>query len=89
MSIKRNPQLDSILYWVKHFRVITIVLICWTMFWGWKAFQFVNHHFKEMNDFVVAFYISIVAGAIWCVKFWTSTHAAPHVSEEVKEPCEK
>jgi len=71
-----NPTLLSILFWIREFRVVSLGMISFMLYWGWTAFQFVNLHYNDMSDFVVAFYISIIAGAVWCVKFWATTHAS-------------
>ena len=68
---------DPILIILREYRVVTLLLISFMLYWGWDAYQFVNTHYSNMSDFVIAFYISIIAGAIWCIKFWTSSHATP------------
>jgi len=73
--ISNHTQLSFILFWIREYRVVSLCMISFMLFWGWTAFQFVNLHYKDMSDFVIAFYISIVAGGVWCVKFWTTTHA--------------
>jgi len=60
---------------LREFRIIAIILTAFALFWGWDAYQFVNLHYKDMSDFVIAFYISIVGVAGWCIKNWmTTTH---------------
>jgi len=72
----RNKYLESTLFWIREYRVVTLCLISFMLFWAYQAYLFVNTNYKELSDFIVAFYISIIAGAVWCIKFWVTTHAS-------------
>jgi len=61
---------------MRDFRIIAIALTAFALFWGWDAYQFVNAHYKDMSDFSIAFYVSIVGVAGWCIKNWMSTSAS-------------
>ena len=59
----------------RQWRIITVCLIIFTVYWGWDAYQFVNTHYENMSDFVIAFYISIIGLAGWVIKHWMGTKA--------------
>jgi len=61
---------------IREYRVVAMILTAFALFWGWDAYQFVNSHYSNMSDFVVAFYISIVGVSGWVIKNWMSTTAS-------------
>jgi hypothetical protein len=66
---------DKLLYILRSYRIIALLLTAFALYWGWDAYQFVNTHYESMSDFVIAFYISIVGVAGWVIKNWMTTKA--------------
>jgi len=64
---------DKFLKVLREYRVISLGLTVFVMYWGYETFLFVNDNFEKMESFVVIFYSSIVALAGWVVKNWMST----------------
>lgn len=60
----------------REWRVVSILLTIFALYWGWDAYQFVNTNHKDMSDFIVAFYISIVGIGGWVIKNWMTTSAS-------------
>ena len=63
----------QILLFLREYRVVSVILTVFVCWWGYSAYEFVNSHYSDMSDFVIAFYVSIVGLAGWVVKNWMNT----------------
>jgi len=68
-----NSSYNKTLKFIRDFRIISVVLTVFVMYWGWDTYQFVNLHFKDMESYVIIFYTSIIGLSGWVVKNWMST----------------
>ncbi len=62
---------------MRAFRVITVLLLLFMMYWGWDAYQFVNAHIDTLTQWQLGYYGGIVLAVIAAIRFWTDSHAAP------------
>jgi len=63
----------KLIFVLRQYRIISILLTAFVMFWGYEAFLFMNSHYIDMPNFVVLFYTSIVGLSGWVVKNWMTT----------------
>jgi len=82
--ISKHPRIHLTLEVLRAFRVVTIFLLSFMCYWGWDAYQFVNTHYKELTQWQLAYYGSIVLAVIAAIRFWTDSKASSPHSDNLK-----